>query len=149
MLINICQKRPKRYFAYFSVHGGWSIWSMWSACPMSCNPSTQNRSRTCTAPAPMFGGLNCTTTGPDLEYQNCSNIGNLSCTSELIDYYGSLNCNRFTGQVFHLGNRYKQGFQLFFCPILCWYYILRQMTSLGIVTEGSCPAKYYDPLRSK
>ncbi|XP_078343053.1 coadhesin-like [Oculina patagonica] len=42
------------------VDGRWSEWSVWTLCPPNaCGFATRNRSRTCTNPAPAFGGQKC------------------------------------------------------------------------------------------
>lgn len=40
--------------------GGWSEWSDWSECSFECGGGTRSRTRACTAPAPLRGGLDCT-----------------------------------------------------------------------------------------
>lgn len=42
-----------------TVHGGWTAWSGWSACSQSCGFAMKTRRRTCTNPAPAFGGRVC------------------------------------------------------------------------------------------
>ncbi|XP_020632778.1 SCO-spondin-like, partial [Orbicella faveolata] len=41
------------------VHGGWSSWSAWNSCNKPCGTGFQERSRSCTSPAPSFGGKPC------------------------------------------------------------------------------------------
>ncbi|XP_068760301.1 coadhesin-like [Montipora capricornis] len=57
-----CQNAPS------PVDGGLSEWSVWSPCPGGCNYIT-TRSRTCTNPAPAFGGKDCS--GHTTEDQHC------------------------------------------------------------------------------
>ena len=42
-----------------SVDGGYSSWGIWSKCNASCGIGYQWRSRTCTNPAPKYGGQTC------------------------------------------------------------------------------------------
>ncbi|XP_015592204.1 semaphorin-5A [Cephus cinctus] len=42
-----------------TVHGGWTTWSAWSGCSQTCGFAIKTRRRTCTNPAPAFGGRIC------------------------------------------------------------------------------------------
>ncbi|KAL5107767.1 Hemicentin-1 [Taenia crassiceps] len=48
-----CQENP------CPVNGEWSNWSSWSACVGRCGVGIQSRTRTCTEPAPSYGGHLC------------------------------------------------------------------------------------------
>lgn len=46
-------------FLYFTVDGGWSSWSDWKSCTKSCGTGFQEHFRSCTRPAPSYGGKPC------------------------------------------------------------------------------------------
>ena len=50
--------------------GGWSPFSEWSDCSAACAGGDQFRTRTCTDPAPAFGGELCL--GEGIESQDCN-----------------------------------------------------------------------------
>ncbi|XP_076262615.1 semaphorin 5c-like [Rhynchophorus ferrugineus] len=52
-----------------TVHGGWTEWSPWSACSSSCGIAVKTSFRTCTNPAPAFGGRVCV--GQDILEASC------------------------------------------------------------------------------
>ncbi|XP_067056576.1 coadhesin-like isoform X2 [Acropora muricata] len=54
---------------YCPVHGGWSSWGAWGSCSRTCGTGTLNRQRSCTAPAPKYGGRSCT--GPLTQGISC------------------------------------------------------------------------------
>ncbi|CAH8660274.1 unnamed protein product [Heterobilharzia americana] len=41
------------------LDGQWSSWSSWSECSQTCGHGTQSKTRTCTDPAPKYGGAHC------------------------------------------------------------------------------------------
>merc|ERR1719149_91480 len=49
----VCNDQP------CAVDGGWTAFSAWAACSKSCDGGMTTRTRTCTSPAPMFGGKPC------------------------------------------------------------------------------------------
>jgi hypothetical protein len=52
----------KTYIAcvFFTVDGAWSIWSNWGDCSLTCgDDGSRDRQRSCSAPAPQFGGSEC------------------------------------------------------------------------------------------
>ena len=53
-----------------AVHGGWSYWGAWSMCSATCENGLQKRSRTCTNPSPLYGGMLCS--GPAKETRKCN-----------------------------------------------------------------------------
>ncbi|XP_043199748.1 semaphorin-5B-like [Amphibalanus amphitrite] len=40
-------------------HGGWTSWSAWSACSHPCGVAVKSRRRSCSSPAPVHGGRDC------------------------------------------------------------------------------------------
>ncbi|XP_020295155.1 semaphorin-5A isoform X2 [Pseudomyrmex gracilis] len=55
-----------------TVHGGWTAWSAWSACSQTCGLAMKIRRRSCTNPAPAFGGRVCV--GHDQDNIVCLNL---------------------------------------------------------------------------
>ncbi|XP_056005158.1 coadhesin-like [Ostrea edulis] len=41
------------------IDGAWASWGSWGTCTVTCGGGTQQRSRTCTNPAPQYNGANC------------------------------------------------------------------------------------------
>ena len=60
---------------YFIDDGGYSAWGGWSQCSVTCGVGRQTRSRSCTNPAPIPGGKDCSQLGPDKENSNCTKGG--------------------------------------------------------------------------
>ena len=58
------------YF-YVVVDGRWSNWGGWTSCSKSCGTGFKERFRSCTRPAPKFGGKPCT--GEVRETHECNN----------------------------------------------------------------------------
>ena len=58
------------FFPQPEVDGGWTDWTSWSTCPVTCYGGMQNRTRSCTNPAPDHGGVDCA--GIDHECQECN-----------------------------------------------------------------------------
>jgi len=52
------------------VDGGWSNWSGWNSCNMPCDTGSQQRSRSCTNPPPLYGGKSCS--GTEREERSCN-----------------------------------------------------------------------------
>ena len=52
------------------IDGGWVDWTVWDVCSVTCGGGTQDRSRTCTNPAPQYGGADCS--GSANETQDCN-----------------------------------------------------------------------------
>ncbi|XP_062618604.1 SCO-spondin-like [Saccostrea cucullata] len=41
------------------IDGEWASWGTWDTCSVTCGGGTQGRNRTCTDPAPQYGGKDC------------------------------------------------------------------------------------------
>ena len=66
-----------------TVNGNWTAWSTWSPCVSdgNCPSGTQERSRSCTAPAPIGSGLPCFPSNGDVDSRPCTLPGNCKCKS--------------------------------------------------------------------
>ncbi|XP_060593449.1 neurogenic locus notch homolog protein 3-like [Ruditapes philippinarum] len=65
-LFNICNdiSQAKKVCPKFCnlcnvVDGNWTPWSAWSSCDVTCEKGLQTRTRSCTNPAPQYGGQMC------------------------------------------------------------------------------------------
>lgn len=54
------------------VNGYWSQWSTWESCSVTCGGGNQSRDRTCTEPAPQYGGDYCN--GNSTSVKSCSEM---------------------------------------------------------------------------
>ena len=58
-----CSKRAfityLTFYNCFPVNGEWIPWTLWTSCSLSCGGGQEIRSRSCSDPAPAFGGLDC------------------------------------------------------------------------------------------
>ncbi|XP_063443799.1 SCO-spondin-like isoform X2 [Mytilus trossulus] len=52
------------------INGGYTSWSSWDTCTVTCGGGTQDRTRSCTNPAPQYGGLQCS--GAASSQQSCN-----------------------------------------------------------------------------
>lgn len=61
-------------FLFNVVNGGYSEWSVWTQCTKSCGGGNQIRTRNCTSPIPIDGGLDCSDlgVGGDEESKQCN-----------------------------------------------------------------------------
>lgn len=62
---------------HLTVNGGWTDWKQESDCPVTCGEGTIRSTRTCTNPAPQFGGEDCE--GSSVRTTNC---GTRPCPGE-------------------------------------------------------------------
>ena len=73
---------------FFVVDGGYTEWSLWSSCTKSCGGGNQLRTRNCTQPLPLDGGLDCADLGigGDEESRQCNAM---VCPGQIgMDHYG-------------------------------------------------------------
>ncbi|XP_071171034.1 SCO-spondin-like [Mytilus edulis] len=52
------------------IDGAWTTWTSWGTCTVTCGGGTQDRTRSCTNPAPQYNGAACASNG--LETQSCN-----------------------------------------------------------------------------
>ena len=53
-----------------TVDGGFSNWGSWGTCTVTCGGGTQVRTRSCSNPAPQYGGALCA--GATSQSQGCN-----------------------------------------------------------------------------
>lgn len=63
----------------FIVNGGWNNWAAWGTCTVTCGGGSQSRDRSCTNPAPAYGGLQCS--GSTTSTQACNTH---NCPSKIV-----------------------------------------------------------------
>ena len=100
--LNICKFTNLYVTLVVPVNGGLSTWSAWSECSADCDGGTRTKTRTCTDPAPAYGGNGC---GADNELTGTCN--NQNCP-------GKLHFNCHTGLL-----------------LLCWIYFRRLQKKRG------------------
>ena len=73
------------------VNGNWATWGVWTTCTSTCGPNgTRTRDRTCTDPAPLHGGDDCSSTiSGDLETESCNTEINCPGNSLFCYFLGS------------------------------------------------------------
>lgn len=76
------------------VDGGWSDYTNWSDCSKPCGGGEQTRSRTCTNPVPINGGLSCI--GDAIETQTC-NVSPCPVNGNWSSYSGWSACSKTCG----------------------------------------------------
>ena len=57
----------------YAVDGKWTEWREWESCSVSCGGGSQMSRRSCTNPAPAFGGADCE--GASLRSRSCNENG--------------------------------------------------------------------------
>ena len=80
-----------------SVEGGYSSWGTWGICSRSCGEGYQSRSRTCTNPAPKYGGRTCYQQwrlGRARESRRCNTNVNCSGNKITISIFHRVLCER-------------------------------------------------------
>ncbi len=60
----------KLYGVPAPVNGGWTTWTDWTNCTATCGGGKQKRTRSCSNPAPQYGGSDCT--GDNYEFRDCN-----------------------------------------------------------------------------
>ncbi|KAK3083453.1 hypothetical protein FSP39_022988 [Pinctada imbricata] len=52
------------------IDGGWGSWGSWATCSLTCGGGSQSRTRSCSNPAPQYGGAHCV--GMSSSAQDCN-----------------------------------------------------------------------------
>ena len=69
-------------FLAFPVDGSWTSWGSWASCSETCGGGVQSRTRSCSNPAPQYGGANCVGMSSSTQRcntQNCPSKMSLHC----------------------------------------------------------------------
>ncbi|XP_001623142.2 uncharacterized protein LOC5501884 isoform X2 [Nematostella vectensis] len=54
------------------INGNYTQWSEYTPCSKTCGGGTRHRTRSCTNPAPQYGGVNCTVIGNPVDTIECN-----------------------------------------------------------------------------
>ncbi|ELU15433.1 hypothetical protein CAPTEDRAFT_224576 [Capitella teleta] len=55
-----------------AINGNWGAWGGWSTCSFTCGGGIQQRTRTCSDPAPQYGGQECDGATGEQEARTCN-----------------------------------------------------------------------------
>ena len=58
-LLTIHSGKSKLVVFFLQVNGNWAKWGLYNECTKECGGGSMTRTRTCTDPAPQFGGKGC------------------------------------------------------------------------------------------
>ena len=75
------EKTDQNVVLSFTVNGKWTKWGLWSVCSVSCGVGVNVRRRSCTNPAPAFGGNNCT--GESMDVKDCIGKSGATCSGKI------------------------------------------------------------------
>ncbi|XP_078661399.1 semaphorin-5A-like isoform X2 [Branchiostoma floridae x Branchiostoma belcheri] len=86
---------PATQVSNCTINGGWSEWSVWTCCSRTCGPAVKMRHRSCTNPAPQYGGRLCV--GYSQEHLVCNNPPCPEAKGVWLDWSPWSRCSRKCG----------------------------------------------------
>lgn len=91
--------RARSIIIFFSENGGLTSWSSWGSCSTTCGAGSKARTRSCTNPAPVGAGSQCS--GSTTESSSCNLV---TCPSQytMLSFLGIFFITRHLGFSFHL-----------------------------------------------
>ena len=97
----IIKRIISRWIHLLAVDGQWTSWGSYGSCTVTCGGGSQSRSRSCTNPAPLYGGASCAGSSSSSQACNTHNCPSKSivclflfCFFQL--FFFSSNCNFYS-----------------------------------------------------
>ncbi|KAA8580474.1 hypothetical protein FQN60_013432, partial [Etheostoma spectabile] len=114
------------------VNGHWSEWTEWSECDTQCGGGVRQRNRTCSAPPPKNGGLDCK--GMTLQSQSCNSQ---PCTKDISTQTGCVNSMVLVTEADCHAGRVEP------CPPTCSHLSLTSNCTAACILGCRCPDGLY------
>ena len=87
------------FLAVTAIDGNYTEWASWTECSTTCGPGMKSRYRSCTNPAPAFGGKDCSRLGDPDQVAPCELTKCPGILSLAVDLVQPTPSNFITGTV--------------------------------------------------